>query len=130
MSSIFLIHGPPQVVALALHRQKHLVEGPFIPRLRASTTELVRKLLTELAAPLADRFIGDDDATGEQELFHIAVAEAKPEIEPDAVADDLRWEAVMLIAISGWCVHGTSMAHQEGTRQVAQQVDNASRRRR
>jgi hypothetical protein len=82
-----------------MNREKHLVEVPFVPRLRASTTELVRIVLTELAAPLADRFIGHDDATGEQELFHISVAEAEAEIEPDRVADDLGREAVVLVTV-------------------------------
>jgi hypothetical protein len=121
-------HLPPESEGTPGHfyrlRLAHF-EVPFVPKLRASTTELVRLLLTELAAPLADRFIGHDDATGEQERFHIAVAEAEAELQPDAMADDLGREAAMLTAISGWCVHGMSIAPQQGARQVAQQVDNA-----
>jgi hypothetical protein len=79
-----------------MNRQKHLVEVPFVPRLRASTMELVRILLTELAAPLPDGFIGHDHPTGEQEFLHIAIAETKAEVEPDTMANDLSRETVVL----------------------------------
>jgi hypothetical protein len=58
--------------------------------------------LPELLAPLADRLIRDDHPAGEQEFFDIAIAEAKTEIEPYCVADDLDWEAVVLIGVDRW----------------------------
>jgi hypothetical protein len=57
--------------------------------------------LPEFSAPLPPRRVGDDDATGEQQLFHVAVAETEPEIQPGTVADDLGGEAVVLIAVAG-----------------------------
>jgi hypothetical protein len=115
-----LIHRPPEIVAFAANGEKDLVQRPLVTRLRAPTAELIGLRLSEFSAPLPDRLVGDDDATGEQELFHITVAEAKPEIQPDAVADALDREAVVLIAVAGWCVHALSMAHQAGARQAAQ----------
>jgi hypothetical protein len=44
---------------------------------------------------LADSFVGDEDPTGEQQLFDIPMAETEAEIEPDAVADDLGREAMV-----------------------------------
>jgi hypothetical protein len=35
------------------------------------------------------------------------------------MADDLRGEAVVLIAVGGWCIHATSMSHHVSTGQVA-----------
>jgi hypothetical protein len=46
-----------------------------------------------------DGLIGHDDATYKEQLFDITVAEAKPEIELDRVADDLPREAVVLVAV-------------------------------
>jgi hypothetical protein len=40
-----------------------------------------------------------DDATGEQQLFNIPVAETEPVIQPHAVADDLGREAVVRVAV-------------------------------
>jgi hypothetical protein len=56
-----------------------------------------------------------NDPTGEQELFDIALAEARTDVQPDPMADDLRGEAVMLIAV-GWhdAVHVTIMGHRPG----------------
>jgi hypothetical protein len=56
-------------------------------------------------------FIRDEDPTGEQQLFDIAIAEAETEIEPHRMADDLDREAVILIAVDGWYVHVPSMPH-------------------
>jgi hypothetical protein len=76
---------------------------------------LIDILLPELQTPLTDRFVRHNDAKGEQEPFDIALAEAKTEVQPDTIADDLRGEAVVFIAV-GWNggVHATIMAHQPG----------------
>jgi hypothetical protein len=63
-------------------------------------SKLIGILLAELAAPLQDRFIGPDDAMGEQQLFAIAVAEAETEVQPDTRADDLGWKMVVLVTLS------------------------------
>jgi hypothetical protein len=54
-------------------------------------------LLTEPAALLTERFIRHDNPTSEQELFDIAVAQAESAIQPHPMADDLGWEAVVLV---------------------------------
>jgi hypothetical protein len=98
------------------------IQVPLVIRSGPPMPEFIRVGLTELAAPLPDGFIGYDNPTGAQELFHIAVAETEAVIQPDAVADDFGREAVVLIAVGGhWCVHTTSMSHAA----VAEQVDNA-----
>jgi hypothetical protein len=107
-----LLHGPPEIVALAIDGEKDLIQMPFVTRLRPPMAELIRILLPKLAAPFVDRLVGDDHPAGEEEFFHIAIAEAEPEIEPDRVADDLDREAVVLVAIEAWCVHAPSMAQQ------------------
>jgi hypothetical protein len=38
-----------------------------------------------------------DNPAGEEELFHIAVAETEAEVQPDAVADDLGRKSVIFI---------------------------------
>jgi hypothetical protein len=98
MSSTFpiLIHGAPEILACPIDRQKHLIEMPLIPGLRPAVPQLIGIRLPELLAPLPDRFIGHDDATSEQERFHVAVAETKAEVQPDATADDFRWKSVIL----------------------------------
>jgi hypothetical protein len=50
--------------------------------------------------------------TCEQELFDITVAEAEPEIEPDAMTDHLSQEAVVLVRVRRWCTDASRLAHQ------------------
>jgi hypothetical protein len=94
-----LIDGPPQIVPFAVDPEKDFIEVPLISRLRLPAPELIGILLAKCPAPLPNRFVSDNDATGEQEFFHVAIAETEPEIQPDPMADDLVREAVVLVAV-------------------------------
>jgi hypothetical protein len=121
-----LIHRPPQIVSFAATGETDLIQMPRVTRPRAPTAELMGRRLAELPAPLPDRFIRHNDAPGGQQRFDIAIAETEAEVQPDAMADDLNWEAVVLVPMSRWCAHGVSLAHQVSIGQAAQQVDNAA----
>jgi SOS-response transcriptional repressor LexA len=92
---------------------------PLIAWLGTSAPQLIGVLLAKLATPSSDRLVGHDHATDEQEFLHIAVAEAEPVVQPDAMADNFGRKAVVLIAVGGWCVHTTSMSHHAQAVQVA-----------
>ena len=94
-----LIHRPPQIVTLTMNGQKDFIQVPFVTRPRAAAPELIRILLAKLATPLTDGFVGDNDATDEQELFHVPVTEGEAEIEPGRVADDLTRKPVVFVEI-------------------------------
>ncbi len=66
-----LIDGPPQIRALAIDRQKHLIQVPLVTWMRTSAPELIGIRLPKLHTPLADRFIGHDHPTCKQQLFDI-----------------------------------------------------------
>jgi hypothetical protein len=101
---------------------------PFVTGLRTKASELMGILLAKLPTPFADRLIRHDDPTGEQEFFHIAVAEAEPVLEPDAMADDLDRKAVMLIAVGRLCAHTPSMAHGARPRQLLNRLTTPGKR--
>jgi hypothetical protein len=73
-----LIHRPPEIVTFAVNGEKDLIPMPRVARLRASASELMGIGLVERAAPLADGFIGHCDPTRKEQLFDIAIPEAKP----------------------------------------------------
>jgi hypothetical protein len=106
-----LIDRPPEIVALVMDGEKDLIEMPFVTGLRTPMAELIGILLAEFATPFPNRFVRDDDATGEQQLFDVPVAEAEAEVQPDAMVDDLHREAVVLIVVRRECAHTPSMAH-------------------
>ena len=81
--------------------RKDYFQVPLVARSRAPVTELMGVVLPKLPTPLTDSFMGYGDATLEQQFFHIAVAQGEAIIEPDAMADDLTGEAVVLVACGG-----------------------------
>jgi hypothetical protein len=97
-----LIHGPPQIVPLAIDREEHLVQVPCVTRSWAPATQLICILLPKFPAPLSDGFIRHTDPPCKQELFHVAVAQAEAVVEPDAMADDLGRETMVCVWV-GWC---------------------------
>ena len=50
--------------------------------------------------------IGDGDATFAQQLLHIVVAQGKPLVEPDTVANNFARQAVVFVSLGiGWRCH-------------------------
>ena len=94
---IVLVHGSPQVGTFAMDREEDFIQMPLVARRRPSMPELIRVGLAELATLLPNRFIRHKNATSEAEVFHIAGAETKATIEPDGMADALRWKSVVFV---------------------------------
>jgi hypothetical protein len=92
-----LIHGPSEIVALAMNREQDLIEVPHVARPRAPAPELIGIGLAEFPTPFMERLLGDDDAAREQEFFDIPVAEAEAEVQPHTVAEDLRRKTTTFI---------------------------------
>jgi hypothetical protein len=68
--------------------------------------EPMRVILPKLLTPLADRFMGDGDATFAQQLLHVVVAQGKPLVEPDTVANNFARKAVVFVSLCvGWRCH-------------------------
>jgi hypothetical protein len=105
-----LVDGPLEIVPHTTNRQKHGVQVPFVAGSATPAPELMGISFPELQAPLPDGLIGHGHPTGEQKLFHLALAEAKANVEPDARADDFRWQSVL--PVGGDCgLHDRSMSH-------------------
>ena len=92
------IHGSPEVVLLAFDSDYDLIEMPLVSRLGATATNLIGIGLRKLFTPLADRFVGDLDASIEHHFLAIAKAEGKGVVEPDAVTNDLDGKSVVFVA--------------------------------
>ena len=54
-----------------------------------AATNFISKSLTELATPVANGFVSDEDASIQHHLLYVAIAEGERVVQPDAVADDL-----------------------------------------
>jgi hypothetical protein len=114
-----LIDRAPQIVLLALDRQKHLIHMPLVAKPRTTATELISILLAKFATPLANRLIGHADATLKQELFDIPEAQAEAKVQPYCVANNLHRKAVVLIfGDSGQYIHAATLTRCVGVQQV------------
>src|SRR5215471_2993309 len=113
---IVLVHSTPEIMALPADGQEHLVQVPLVPWLGASVLQLIGVVLPKLQTPLADGLMGHVDATLEQDLLYVAVAQREAIIEPDAMADDLAGEAMVLVAfgVSGWRHVGLPLLRGDG----------------
>src|SRR5215212_844344 len=89
-----LVHCAPQPVLLAGDFDGDLVQMPFVSGTGQTPPDPVGEVLAELARPLPHALMADDDAASGQHLLDHAQAEREAEIQPNRVADDLRWETV------------------------------------
>src|SRR5215813_5774758 len=93
-----LVYGSPKPMLYPSNFEHDLVEMPFVANPGKAATDLVGEMLTELARPLSDGFVGDDDAEGRQQLLNHAKPERETEIQPDGIADDLGREPIPGVA--------------------------------
>jgi hypothetical protein len=71
--------------------------------------------LPELPAPISHGFIGQHDPTFGHQFFDVPVAQAKTEVQPDTVTDNLPRETMTLIGVGyRWWIHAASMPYKTG----------------
>lgn len=102
-----LVDGSPQVDALAIHPQEHLIQVPRLPAVRLPTPKLLREARPERVGPAANRFVGDLDPMLSQPFFPIAVAERKAIVQPAAsertsAGTRCRWKWPGRAGIGAW----------------------------
>jgi hypothetical protein len=114
-----LVDRPPPGVAFRVDGDKYLIQMPLIAWAGPPAAEVIRILLPELPAPLADGFIGHDDATDKEQLFHVTGAQRETDIAPDGVADDLPWEPMVFVEMGcGRGCHSSSRSGHGGERRA------------
>jgi hypothetical protein len=92
-----LVYGSPEIVPFAMDGQEHFVQMPRVTKSRAPSPQLIGIDLPELPAPIAHRFVRQDDAALRHQRFDIPVAQAEATGEPDTVTDNLRREPMAFI---------------------------------
>lgn len=102
--------GAPEVASLAVDRDNDFVEMPDVASTGLFALQTAGVIEPEFRSPATNGFVGEDDPAFEQHFLDKAQTERKAEIEPDCVSDDLRREAMSLVARGRW-VHGAQMAH-------------------
>jgi len=96
-----LVYRAPEVTALSVHRDKHLVEVPQRVRPRPMTSKATSDLRAEPGNPAADRLVGHLDSTLGEQLLDVTKAQGKAGIEPHRMLDNLRREVAVTVADLG-----------------------------
>src|SRR5260370_37154571 len=101
---------------LPVDLQVDFIHVPFVATTRTATAQFIGIRLPEFHRPLTDGFIRQDDAALRHNLFNITETERKAKIQPNAVTDNLRREAVAsVIGSSGRCFHEAMLAQCSAT---------------
>jgi hypothetical protein len=113
-----LIDRPPPIVAFAMDGQQDFIQVPRVPRSGSAVTQPIGIGVPKRPAPIPPRLISQADAACGHQLFDIPRAQAQAAIPPDAMADELRREALGRIQVGcGWSVHAARMARGTGAGQ-------------
>jgi hypothetical protein len=96
-----LVDGAPQRVPWAVDGETDVIRILLVSWPGMLTPYLIGVRLPKLSIPIPHSLISQDDATCGRQLFEVPVAQAAAKIPPDAVADDLRREPMMLIQVGG-----------------------------
>lgn len=83
-----LVNCAPEAMVCALDRQHDLIKMPFVAPSWLTPTQFIGILLAETQRPLADCLEGHDYTPACHQLFDVAKAQRKPEVEPCHMADD------------------------------------------
>ena len=77
-----LVDGPPQPLALAFDLELHLVQLPFVTRLRTTPVQAGSTARAKLGASGADRLVGDSHSPFGQRFLDIAQTQMEAEVQP------------------------------------------------
>src|SRR5262249_47127436 len=98
------VNGTPHVHLLSRERDHHFIQMPAGVSLRPGRPQILSDHRAEFEHPPADCLVADNEAALCQEVLNVAVAQSEPEIEPDGMADDVRWKS--MARIGNW-LHGS-----------------------
>jgi hypothetical protein len=84
---------------LSAYPDEHLIHMPFISETRPPPSQVVCESLTELQAPLMNRFIGYNNTALCHQYLNIPITERESEIKPYAMTYDFRWETMAAVEI-------------------------------
>jgi hypothetical protein len=80
-----------------LDRHEQFVQVPRVAQASLPSPERPGVFDTKLPTPLSDGFVADGDASLCQKIFHISEAQAESVVEPNSMADNIRWKSVAAI---------------------------------
>jgi len=82
---------------LASDCNEHFIDVPDIPESSLFSAQRSRNSRSKLGAPVSNSLVRHRDTPLGKQIFDVAIAERKPMIEPDGMADDFRRKSMIFI---------------------------------
>src|SRR5882762_1837198 len=94
------IDGAPQIDQAAIDLEIDLIQMPARVGLRSAFAQVCCDHRPYMVYPAPNGLVGDRNAAFCQQVFDVAQAEGEPEVEPNRLLNDRRWESVAVVADS------------------------------
>jgi hypothetical protein len=76
----------------------HFIEMPVVAGSRSHLAQVASDRRTEFEKPAPDGFVRDIQASLCKQILHVSIAQSEAGIEPNGMANDVRWKSVALKA--------------------------------
>ena len=92
-----LVDRSPEIVGDSVDLEEDFIQMPFVtgPSATSSQTGGIRS--TKFVAPASDRLIAEQYSPSGHQFYHITEAHTEPEVQPNAVRDDLLREPMATV---------------------------------
>jgi hypothetical protein len=92
-----IVDGTPQPMSLPSDNDGHFIEVPIVAGRWSHMTQVSSNWRTKFEEPAPDALVGNIEAPLGKQILHISIAQGKPGVKPNRVANDVRWKAVAAI---------------------------------
>jgi hypothetical protein len=95
-----LVDGAPERMLFTVDPNEDLVQVPFVPGPGSAPAKIFRETRAKLQTPPPDALMRNKDAALRQEQLNISKPRAEHVVQPDRVADKLRWKTMAIMWVS------------------------------
>ena len=89
-----IVDGTPQPMAPTVNNEDHFIEMPIVAGRWSHMAQVASDRGTKFEEPAPYALVGNIEAPLGKQILHISKAQSEPGVEPNGVANDVRWKAV------------------------------------
>ena len=90
----FIVDRSPQPVTPPSNDDDHFIEMPEIARCRPHAAQILCDRRAEFEKPAPHALVGNIKAPLRKQILYISIAQSEPGIEPNRVANNIRWKSM------------------------------------
>jgi hypothetical protein len=90
----FVVDGTPKPMTPPSNDDDHLIEMPIVAGSWSHTTQVSSDRRTKFNEPAPHALVGNIQAPFRKQILHISITQSEAGIEPNSVANDIRWKSM------------------------------------